>query len=57
MHNVRVNGDGMVLRDGPQVLIGDVTVASENEQMQLVDDQVRYVILCRAHWREGRSAR
>jgi thymidine kinase len=57
MHNVRVNADGVVLRDGPQVMIGDVTLASEHEQMQFVDDHVRYVILCRAHWREGRSAR
>ena len=57
MHNVRVSGDGIVLRDGPQVLIGDVTVAGDDAQMQFVDDQVRYVILCRAHWREGRASR
>ncbi|MFZ4516028.1 MAG: thymidine kinase [Acidimicrobiia bacterium] len=57
MHNARVNGQGVVLREGPQVMIGDVTAASDNEQLSMMEDAVRYVILCRAHWREGRSAR
>lgn len=57
MHNVRVSADGMVVRDGPQVLIGDVSTIAEAEQMQFVADEVRYVILCRAHWREGRASR
>jgi len=54
-HNVRVNRAGIVLRSGPTVLIGDVTEAGELEQLALVDDPIHYVVLCRAHWREGRA--
>lgn len=57
IHNARVDVRGTVLREGPQVMIGDVSAASEHDQLSMIDDAVRYVILCRAHWREGRAAR
>lgn len=49
VHNARVDARGVVLRDGPQVLIGDVGSGD--------GDDVSYVILCRAHWRAGRASR
>jgi thymidine kinase len=57
MHNARVNGDGVVVREGPQVMLGDIEPTGGPQQMQLVDDHIRYVILCRAHYRTGQATR
>ncbi len=52
-HNARVV-NGIVVYEGDVVVVGDTDVA---RGQQLFGDSVRYELLCRRHWREGRTAR
>lgn len=46
--NARVH-DGVVVREGAQVVVADTAPATPAE----ADAQVRYQVLCRRHWRQG----
>ena len=43
--------DGVVVREGEQVLLGDAAAGEPS----LFGPEVRYQVLCRRHWTEGRT--
>ena len=55
-HNARTL-HGTIVREGEQVMVGDITVDGPAEQQELLEEAVAYEVLCRRHHRAGITRR
>ncbi len=55
-HNARTL-HGAIVREGEQVMVGDVTADGPAEQQELLEEAIAYEVLCRRHHRAGITRR
>ena len=55
-HNARTL-HGEIVREGEQVVVGDIEADGDAEQQRLLEDAVAYEVLCRRHHRTGITRR